>query len=53
MGLDVHNKYRFDLKYVDYFGKFGALTAAGIAANGTQALLKDRGAVYLTFKTSF
>ncbi|MEJ8845791.1 DUF1302 domain-containing protein [Variovorax rhizosphaerae] len=55
LGLDVYSKYRFDLKYVGYFGD-NALNPAGTAvvtANGSQALLKDRGAVYLTFKTTF
>lgn len=55
LGLDVYSKYRFDLKYVGYFGDL-ALNPAGTvvsAANGTQALLKDRGAVFFTFKTTF
>jgi hypothetical protein len=61
LGLDFYSKYRFDLKYVDYFGTLiadatgaipsGATASAG--ANGLTPLLKDRGAVYLTFKTSF
>ncbi|MEJ8858834.1 DUF1302 domain-containing protein [Variovorax robiniae] len=55
LGLDVYSKYRFDLKYVGYYGD-NALNPAGTVvatANGSQALLKDRGAVYLTFKTTF
>ena len=55
LGLDVYSKYRFDLKYVGYFGDT-TLNAAGTAvalANGSQALLNDRGAVFLTFKTTF
>ncbi|MEJ8822618.1 DUF1302 domain-containing protein [Variovorax humicola] len=55
LGLDMYSKYRFDLKYVGYFGD-NALNVAGTAIqtpNGSQALLKDRGAVFLTFKTTF
>lgn len=55
LALDVYSRYRFDLKYVGYFGD-NALNTAGTAVqipNGSQALLKDRGAVYLTFKTTF
>ncbi len=52
--LDYRARYRFDLKYVDYFGKSttnanGAITVA----NGTTTLLADRGGVFFTFKTTF
>lgn len=55
LGLDVYSKYRFDLKFVDYFGDFttNPTTGAVIAQNGPTTLLKDRGAVYFTFKTTF
>ncbi|MGH8807967.1 MAG: DUF1302 domain-containing protein [Noviherbaspirillum sp.] len=55
LGLDLYQKYRFDLKYVDYFGKYATnpTTGALTVPNGTQALIEDRGAVYLTFKTTF
>ncbi|WP_370660935.1 DUF1302 family protein [Massilia cavernae] len=61
LALDVDSKYRFDLRYVDYFGTLipdatGTIPAGATAttgANGLTPLLKDRGAVYLTFKTSF
>jgi hypothetical protein len=57
MGLsfDVHSKYRFDLKYVGFFGPLavdptsGAVTSFG----GATALLKDRGFIAATFKTTF
>lgn len=54
LGLDLYNKYRFDLKYVGYFGDITTNPATGALAtyNGTPALLKDRGAVFLTFKTT-
>ncbi len=55
LALDVQSKYRFDLRYVDYFGTYTTNAATGAVAiyNGSTALLKDRGAVYLTFKTTF
>jgi hypothetical protein len=61
LALDLYSKYRFDLKFVDYFGTLiadgtGAIPSAATAtagANGLTPLLKDRGAVYLTFKTAF
>jgi hypothetical protein len=54
LALDVNSKYRFDLKYVDYFGDY-TTNAAGVVtvANGSTTFLKDRGAVFFTFKTSF
>lgn len=54
LGLDLYSKYRFDLKYVGFFGNFS--TAANGAAKtpiGLTSLLQDRGAVYFTFKTTF
>jgi hypothetical protein len=55
LGLDLYNQYRFDLKYVDYFGKYEVNPATGAitTASGSAGFLRDRGAVYLTFKTSF
>lgn len=53
IGLDVLSRYRFDLRYTDYFGR-EAINAAGARVyNGTNALLHDRGNVSLTFKTTF
>ncbi len=53
LGLDLYSRYRFDLKYVDYYGKY-TTDSAGVVDqnNGDNALLKDRGAVYFTFKTT-
>ncbi|GAB2596413.1 hypothetical protein GCM10027034_32140 [Ramlibacter solisilvae] len=54
LGLDLYSRYRFDLKYVDFFGKSTKNAAGGITVpNGTPALLEDRGAVFFTFKTTF
>jgi len=60
LGLDYRLKYRFDLKYIDFYGDtkvtpnplFGGIEAVS-QQNGFTSLLKDRGAVYLTFKTTF
>lgn len=55
VGADVQQKYRVDLKYIDSFGRYRS-NAAGTAVattNGSSALLKDRGFVSLTFKTTF
>lgn len=55
LALDFQNRYRFDLKYVDYFGDYSVnpTTGAVLTPKGSQSLLKDRGAVFFTFKTTF
>lgn len=55
LALDVYQKYRFDLKYVDFFGPYvtDPVTGAITSSTGTTALLKDRGFIALTFKTTF
>ena len=60
LALDYLLKYRFDLRYIDFYGDvkvnpaalFGGIPAVS-SQNGFTALNKDRGAVYLTFKTTF
>jgi hypothetical protein len=53
LGLDMYSKYRFDVKYVDYFGKYTTSATGAVAvANGSAALLRDRGAVFFTFKST-
>ncbi|WP_342622491.1 DUF1302 domain-containing protein [Pseudomonas alkylphenolica] len=54
LALDVYSRYRFDLKYVDYFGDYSTnpVTGAALTPSGSQAMLEDRGAVYFTFKTT-
>jgi hypothetical protein len=60
LALDYLQKYRFDLKYIDFYGDtktspnalFGGIDAVS-SQNGFTSLIKDRGAVYLTFKTTF
>lgn len=46
--------YRFDLTYVDSFGKYETNAAGVITSSaGPQSLTKDRGSLGLTFKTTF
>ncbi len=53
ISADVYQKYRFDLKYIDYFGRLKDNGSMVTAQNGFTSLLQDRGSVYLTFKTTF
>jgi len=53
LGADVHQKYRIDLKYIDYIGRYRDNGTAVTSTNGLTTYLKDRGFVSLTLKTSF
>jgi hypothetical protein len=54
LSLDVYQKYKFDLTYAAYFGDVVTDVSGGVsAANGLQALLKDRDTLTFTFKTTF
>ena len=53
VSADVQQKYRFDLKYIDYVGRYKDNGSAVTATNGLTTYLKDRGFVSLTFKTTF
>lgn len=53
VSADVQQKYRFDLKYVDYVGRYKSNDTAVTATNGLTTFLRDRGFVSLTFKTTF
>ena len=58
LGLDMYQKYRFDLKYSGYYGNYSITTPGfqgypGVLTNGVNAALADRGWVSLTFKTTF
>jgi hypothetical protein len=53
VGADVRNRYRFDLRYVDYFGLTKDNGTTVTSANGREALLANRGTVYLTAKATF
>jgi hypothetical protein len=54
LAADVYNRYRFDLKYVGFYGNYQT-NAAGVATqtNGAIAGLSDRGFINFTFKTTF
>lgn len=55
LGADIYQKYRVDLKYIDYVGKY-RVNAAGntvTTVNGFTSVLSDRGFLSLTFKASF
>jgi hypothetical protein len=53
VSADVQQKYRFDLKYIDFVGRYRDNGTAVTSQNGFTAFLKDRGFVSLTFKTTF
>lgn len=54
IGADIYQKYRVDLKYTDYFGDLELDATGGVKnSTGLNSLLKDRGFVSLTFKTTF
>jgi hypothetical protein len=54
LALDIYNKYRFDLKYIDIFGEYvTGPTGAVTVNNGPMALLSDRGMVTFTFKVNY
>jgi hypothetical protein len=53
IAADVFQKYRFDLKYIDFIGKYRDNGTAVTSQNGFTTFLKDRGHVSLTFKTTF
>ncbi len=44
---------RFDLKYIDYVGRYKSNATQVTSTNGLTTYLKDRGFVSLTFKTTF
>lgn len=53
LSADVQQKYRFDLKYIDYVGRYRHNATAVTSQNGFTAFLKDRGFLSLTFRTTF
>ncbi|MWV17041.1 DUF1302 family protein [Pseudomonas sp. L-22-4S-12] len=53
VALDLYSRYRFDLKYVDYFGDISKNANGSLrTTSGAQSALEDRGAVFFTFKTT-
>jgi hypothetical protein len=53
VGADVRNRWRFDLKYVDFFGLTQDNGVMVTSLNGQQAILRNRGSVTLTAKATF
>jgi hypothetical protein len=53
IGADVSSRYRFDFKYVDFFGKLDATNPSAVVANDPKAYLRDRGMLVFNFKTTF
>lgn len=52
VGADIQQRYRVDLKYADFLGETANDSGAMKVFNGYPTLLKDRGMVTLTFKTT-
>jgi hypothetical protein len=54
LSADVQQKYRFDLKYIDYLGRYRSENGVSVTSqNGFTTFLKDRGFLSLTFRTTF
>ena len=53
VAADIFQKYRVDLKYIDYYGKYKDNGIAVTAQNGFTTLLEDRGFISLTLKATF
>jgi hypothetical protein len=55
VGADIQQKYRVDLKYIDWFGRYRTNGTGTMVStqNGFTTLLEDRGFVSLTLKTTF
>jgi hypothetical protein len=53
VGADIYQKYRVDLKYIDWFGRYKDNGNAVTSQNGFTTLLSDRGFVSLTVKVTF
>lgn len=53
LGADIYQKYRVDLKYIDYVGRYKDNGSVLTSQNGLTTFLKDRGFLSLTFKTTF
>ena len=53
MGLEVINKYIVNLSYNDYFGGYGVTNGVWNGTANGSGVLRDRGWVSLTLKTTF
>ncbi|HTT09879.1 MAG TPA: DUF1302 domain-containing protein [Burkholderiaceae bacterium] len=52
VGADIVQKYRVDLKYIDFLGRYRDNGTAVTTQNGFNTLLKDRGFISLTLKAT-
>ncbi len=53
VAADVRNRYRLDLRYVDFFGRLRTNAYGGLQINGLPAILQNRGSVTFTAKATF
>ncbi|MBA5607013.1 DUF1302 domain-containing protein [Duganella sp. FT3S] len=54
LSFDIQQKYKVDVRYVDFFGPYATDASGAITSNaGVTAVLKDRGFVAVTLKTTF
>ncbi len=53
VSFDVQQKYKIDLKYVNFVGRYRDNGYAVTSQNGFTTLLDDRAFVSLTFKATF
>jgi hypothetical protein len=53
IAADAANRFRFDLRYVDYFGRTKDNGTAVTSANGIFGILRNRGNVTFTAKATF
>jgi hypothetical protein len=53
VGADVANRWRFDLRYVDWFGRTEDDGTTVTSANGIFGILRSRGNVTFTAKATF
>jgi hypothetical protein len=53
IGADVRNRYRLDLRYVDFFGRLRTNANGTLSLNGLPAILQNRGNVTFTAKATF
>jgi hypothetical protein len=53
ISADVQQKYRIDLKYIDFVGRYRDNGTVVTSQNGFTTFLRDRGFASLTFRTTF
>jgi hypothetical protein len=53
VGATVNSVHNFSLRYTDYYGKLNVKPSGEYVYGGSNASLTDRGAISLTYKTTF